>query len=371
MMTKQTGSQQLSAADGVSPGLRAWGTRSWLYMGIALWALAIITFLGAISGLIVPLVIAVILAMLFYPLVDVLETRRINRTIGSLVALLLIVAIFLGTAWITWAGIFSQSDEMLTQIEAGLVALAGWATLHLPVDLAEQIQAKALEALPPLVSGITGFVFSGFSSIAAFLFGGFTALFLLFYLLSDWRGVSGWVGRHLGVPDELGLILVNDATSAMRIYFYALTLANLPVAITVGIIMWLLGLPLVVPVTLVTLMSAYIPYLGAIISALFAALVALGAGGPTDAMIIIVAIIGLQNVIDPIITNHMASDKLDMHPIVTLISTLAGGILFGALGALLANPVTAILIDAQKQVRAYQAEPTADGTQDQQPAPDV
>ena len=255
---------------------------------------------------------------------------------------------------------------MLAQIEAGLVTLADWAALNLPISLTEQIQIKALEALPQLASGITGFIFSGFSGIAAFLFGGFTALFLLFYLLSDWRGVSGWVGRHLGVPDDLGTILVDDAASAMRIYFYALTLANLPVAVAVGIIMWLLGLPLVVPVALVTLITAYIPYLGAIISALFAALVALGAGGLTDAVIIIVAIIGLQNIIDPIITNYMASDKLDMHPIVTLISTLVGGILFGALGAFLANPVTAVLIDAQKRIQAYQSEQQPGDDQNQE-----
>lgn len=345
--------QNLAPADGVSPTLRQWGTRSWLYLGIALWALAIVTFLGAIAGLVAPLAVAVIMAMLFYPLVDMLETRRVNRSIGSVLVILLVIAIIAGTAWITWTGIFSQSGEMVRQIEAGLVALADWAALNLPASLAEQFQTHVLQALPRLASGIASFGLSSFSGIAAFLFGGFTALFLLFYLLADWHGVSGWVGRHLGLPSELGLALVDDAASIMRIYFYALTLANLPVAVAVGIIMWLLGLPLAVPVALVTLITSYIPYLGAIISAMFAALVALGAGGVTDALIIIGAIIGLQNIIDPIITNHIASDKLEMHPIVTLVTTLGGGILFGALGAMLANPITAVLLDAQKQIQAY------------------
>ena len=364
-MSNQPSIHKKTWTNGVSPGLLAWGSRSWLYLGIALWTLAIVSFLSILSGLAVPLAVAVIMAMLFYPPVDRLEAHRVNRIIGSLLVLFLVVAVIIGMTWVTWVGIFSQSDKMFSHMDAGLVTLADWATVKFPVGLAEQIRVKALEALPPLVSGITGFIFSGISGITAYLIGGFTALFLLYYLLADWRVVSDWVGRHLGVPDELGRILVDEAVSTIRIYYYALTLANLPVALTVGIIMWLLGLPLIVPVVLVTLVSCYIPYLGAIISSIFAALVALGAGGPRDAIIIIVAIIGLQNIIDPIISTYMASDKLKLHPIVTLVTTLSGGILFGALGATLANPVAAILIDARKQVQTAQAEPMDDGTSDQ------
>jgi predicted PurR-regulated permease PerM len=167
----------------------------------------------------------------------------------------------------------------------------------------------------------------------------------------------------MGAPAELGVTLVTDATAAVRTYFYALTLANLPVAIAVGITMWLLGLPLAVPVALVTMITAYIPYLGAVISATFAVLIALGAGGVTDAVIILVVIFGLQNIVDPIITNYLASDKLEMHPIVTLVTTLGGGILFGAMGATLASPLAAVLIAARKKVQSYRADQQPDGDQ--------
>jgi predicted PurR-regulated permease PerM len=355
-MTNQTANQPITATDGVPPGLRRWGTRSWLYLGIALWALVIITFFTTISGLFVPLVVAVVIGMLCYPLVDKLAAHRVNRTIGSLLVIALVIAVLVGTLWVTWVGIFSQSDEMVTEVEAGLTSLANWSNLNVPTELIEQIRTKALAALPQLATGLTSFIFSGFSGVISFFMGGFTALFLLFYLLSDWDNISNWVGHHLGVPGKLGATLVADATSAMRIYFYALTLANLPVAIAVGVTMWLLGLPLAVPVALVTMVTSYIPYLGAIISGTFAALVALGAGGVVDAVIIIGVIVGLQNIMDPIITNSVTSDKLEMNPIVTLLTTLGGGILFGALGATLASPVTAVLIDAREQVQAYQAE---------------
>lgn len=361
-MTNQVSNQEKISTNGVSPGLRRWGMRSWLYLGITLWAFVIITFFTTISGVFVPLVIAVVTAMICYPLVDFLAAHRVNRTVGSLLVIVLVIAVLVGTLWITAAGIFGQSDEMLTEIEAGLTTLGNWMDLNVPSKLGEQIQTKALETLPQMASGITSFFFSGFSGAVSFFMGAFTAFFLLFYVLSDWHGVSGWVGRHLGVPEELGITVVADATSAIRIYFYALTLANLPVAIGVGVTMWLLGLPLAISVALVTMITSYIPYLGAIISGAFAALVALGAGGVLDAAIILGVILVMQNVMDPIITNYVTSDKLQLNPIVTLLTTMAGGILFGALGAILASPLTALLLDVQKQIDAYRAKHQAEGS---------
>lgn len=351
-MTSQVSSQNETAADGISPGLRRWGTRSWLYLGIILFVTAIVAFLSTIAGLFVPSVVAVVIGMLCFPLVDLMVARGVNRTIGSVLVILLVLAVCIGLAWLTVVGIVSQSEEMVTQLVAGLTYLATISNLDVS---SAQIQAEIMDALPKLAAGLSSILFSSISGIMGFFMGAFTAFFLLFYLLADWHGVTGWVGRHLGLPAELGASVVGKAISAMRIYFYALTVSNLPVAIAVGLTMWLLGLPLAFPVALITMATAYIPYLGAIISGAFAALVALGAGGVADAVIIIVVITVLQNVVGPIIAINVASNKFEMNPIITLLTTLGGGILFGALGATLSAPLTAVLIEAHKEVQAYDA----------------
>jgi predicted PurR-regulated permease PerM len=185
----------------------------------------------------------------------------------------------------------------------------------------------------------------------------YIAFFLLYYLLSDWHNLCTWVGGHLGVGEKTGVDMVNGATSAVRTYFYALTLANIPVALAVGLTMALLGLPLAIPVAIVTLITCYIPYLGAIVSATFAGLVALGAGGVWEAAIVIAVILVMQNFVDPIITNYKASDELEMNPIVTLLSTIGGGILFGALGATLASPIAAVMINMHAKLKGYDENP--------------
>ena len=97
--------------------------RSWLFIGIALAALTFVVFFTAIASVSVPFVIAVVMAMIFYPLVDMLENRGVNRSIGSILVLLLVTVVIVFTAWLVWAGVYSNSEMIVAQIEAGLVAL--------------------------------------------------------------------------------------------------------------------------------------------------------------------------------------------------------------------------------------------------------
>jgi predicted PurR-regulated permease PerM len=342
--------------DGISPILRSWGLRSWFFVGIVLAILAFVVFFTLLAGLTIPLVVAVVMAMIFHPLVDILERYRVNRTIGSLLVMLLVTLVIVFTVWLMWWGVYSNSSTIVSQIEAGLAALINLIVWVLPDETAQVLVQKALAWAPQALTGITSFVFEGFSSIFAFLMGVYIAFFLLYYLLSDWHDLCIWVGRHIGVPEKLGVDIVVDATSAVRTYFYALTLANIPVAVVVGLTMALLGLPLAIPVAIVTLITCYIPYLGAIVSATFAGLVALGAGGVWEAVVVVAVIIVMQNIVDPIITNYKASDELEMNPIVTLLSTIGGGILFGALGATLASPIAAVMINVHGKISGYDAD---------------
>ncbi len=337
--------------DGISPTLQAWGLRGWYFVGIALAAVAVVVFFGAIASIFIPFVIAVVMAMIFHPLVDFLQKHKVNRTIGSLLVMLLIVTVIVFTGWLMWAGLYNNSGMIAEQVEAGLYAIMELIVRVVPGGATEQVIQKALAAIPHMLTGVSSFLFSGFSSLFALFMGIYFSFFLLYYLLADWHNLLDWTGRHLGVDEELGIAIANDSTSAVRTYFYALTLANVPVAVTVGLVMWLMGLPLALPVAIVTLITCYIPYLGAIISATFAGLVALGSGGVWEAAVLVGVIIAMQNIVDPIITNYKASDELQMNPIVTLVSTLVGGILFGALGATLGSPIAAVLIGVDARIK--------------------
>ena len=116
----------------------------------------------------------------------------------------------------------------------------------------------------------------------------------------------------------------------------------------------MMGIPLVFTVALITFVTSYIPYLGAIISGAFACLITLGAAGPTEAFIMLIVILVVQNVVQTIVQTKLTSDKLSLHPMASLLSTIVGASLAGLLGATLSAPILAMTIRIGRRVRGYQ-----------------
>ncbi len=73
--------------------------------------------------------------------------------------------------------------------------------------------------------------------------------------------------------------MVQDATWSIRRYFSALTVTSLFSAVAIGVTAAVMGLPLAFTIGLVTFVTSYVPYIGALVSGAFAVLIALGSGG--------------------------------------------------------------------------------------------
>ena len=147
--------------------------------------------------------------------------------------------------------------------------------------------------------------------------------------------------------------VVNNAISVIREGFAALTLSSLATADIIGVTMTILDVPLAFTVALVTFATSYIPYLGAIFSGIFAFLVALGAAGLTEALILLAVILVVQNVVQTVMTTKLTSDRLAIHPIANIGSTIIGASLAGLLGATLSAPVLAMVIRISRRIRDY------------------
>jgi predicted PurR-regulated permease PerM len=338
--------------DKISPNLLVFGLRSWLYLGILACALAGLLMISTLSSLIVPLIVAVVIAMLFYPVVDWMAARSIPRTIGTLVVMIGLLTVVAGSLWLAAYGVISQTDQIAKLVDSGMKAADTWAgQLSLPVGFFDWAVTNALNAVPQVLAGVGSFFSSSFSGAIALFVGLFLGAFLLFYLLSDWHGVVNWLAGNIGLEPHLGETVIDNTTQSVRRYFYALTLSSVVVSITIGGTMALLGLPLAFTIGLVTMVTSYVPYLGAIVSGVFACLVALGSGGVGTAVFVLIIVLLMQNIIQTIIQNRLASSQLSLHPLVTFIVTIVGGTLGGVIGAMLATPATAAVIRALQNIR--------------------
>ena len=332
------------------------GTRAWAVVGIAAASVIVYLTLAGLSGLVIPLVVAVVVGTLFVPLVDKLSVHM-PRNLAAGIVLIGLVAIGVGSIWVAVAGIVDQGSEIQDQLASGVATARDWlVSIGFDPASAQDISDGVGDITQASVGGLTTYVSTVFSSVSAFIVGTFVGLFLLFYILSDWKEFSTWVGSHLGVPNDLGTGIVDDATWSIRRYFYALTITSLVTALLVGGTAAVIGVPLAITIGLVTFITSYVPYVGAFVSGAFAVLIALGSGGVSDAAIILVVILVVQMVIQPLLQNRLTASELDLNPVVSFGSTIIGGVLAGVLGATLSAPVVAMIIKIVGRVRDYNAD---------------
>ncbi len=329
------------------------GRRAWGFIGIALVTIGSYAALAALSGLVVPLIIAVVLGVLFVPLVDKLR-KWVPRPIAVLIVMLGLLILALGSAAIAISGIVDQGPQISKAITAGAKSVTDWISGQgIDVSSTGNLATGIDKFFSSLSSGASGYFASVFSGAAAFLAGAFVAVFILYYVLANWGTYARWLGSHLGVPADLGREMLHDATWSIRRYFSALTVTSLFSAVVIGLAVAVMGLPLAFTIALVTFVTSYIPYLGAFISGTFAVLIALGSGGVVEAVVILAVILVVQSVLQPLLQNVMTAQELNLDPLVSFGSTIVGSAVAGVLGATLSAPVLSMIVQIRQSVNDY------------------
>lgn len=349
------------------------GIASWSVIGAVGVLLIAGAFLAASSSISIPLILAIVIGMIAYPLVEKMTKRGIPVAGAATIVLVLLVAVVAIATWVTVAGVISQWPSIQTQVQKGL----NEATTHLQavgIDaVAVQAALKSLQdtagaATGGIASKLGSVLASGLSGVFGLFFGLFIGAVLLFYVLTDFPNIARWIGGHMGgLPVSVGTGIVDDAVAAMRGYFRATTITGLVVSLVIGAAMMIMGIPLAGAVAIVTFLTCYIPFFGAIISGAFAFMVALGTGGIAQAITILIVVLLAQNLLQTIINARVMGDSLNLSPLVVLVVTMLGGTFGGLLGAALAAPIAALLISAGKRLStvSFDEEPAEAATQPQ------
>ena len=134
-----------------------------------------------------------------------------------------------------------------------------------------------------------------------------------------------------------------------------IALVGLVDAILIGIALVIIGVPLVVPLMVLTFFAAFVPLIGAFVAGLVAVLIALVSGGLVDAALVLGAIVLVQQVEGHLLYPLLMARTVNLHPAVIVVALAAGGILGGIVGVFLAVPVAGIV----SVVLEYVARPPA------------
>jgi predicted PurR-regulated permease PerM len=326
-----------------APGwLRDLGGSAWLLVGVALFVVGAVALLALTHTIVMPVIAAAVIAAVLSPVLRRLTRGRLPRGAGAALLLVAMVVLAAAVVYMVVYGISSQLDALGTDLSAARDTLASWLR-DLGVDPATADEAKQhassmlSAAVPALLDGIGGGL-KGLSSLAVFLA---LTLLSLFFLLKDGPLIRRWAEARTRVPPDVAHRMVDRVLGSLRGYFFGVTLVAVFNAVIVLLGALLLGVPLAGSIAVVTFLGAYVPYLGAWAAGTFAVLVALGGAGTDAALGMIVVQLLANGILQQLIQPIAYGAALGIHPLAVLVVTIAGGSVFGAVGLILAAPLTA------------------------------
>jgi predicted PurR-regulated permease PerM len=308
-----------------------------------------------------PVLTAAIMAAVLSPVVGALQRRRVPRGAAAALLMLLVVVAVVALMILIFVGIGSETGALTDDLRKAADKLRGWLQdAGVSSQTADDAKTGGSDTISDafhfLLAGVANSL-SALASLAVFL--SFTAL-SLFFMLKDGPVIRSWAERHSGVPRSVAHVIAGRTLQSLRGYFAGVTAVAAFNAIVVGLGALVLGVPHVGSIALVNFVTAYIPYLGAWSAGAFTVLIALGSEG-TDAalamgVILLLANGALQQMIQPIAYGA----TLDVHPLGILIVTIAGGALFGAIGLILAAPLTSAALRVAADLAKARARATED-----------
>jgi predicted PurR-regulated permease PerM len=349
--------------------LRDIGLTSWFAVGFALLLFALIGLLAVTATIVIPLILAGVVAAVASPVVAWQQKHGIPRGVGTILFVLLVVVISGLFAYAVFSGIVSQKQESTRNMQHASDNITNWLSDHgIDPKSAQSAQASVekstTRSASTLVDGL-GDIINSLTGIAFFLAMTFISLI---FLLKDGPTIRGWTERHMGVPPPVARIVTGRVIGSLRGYFFGVTIIAIFNALVVGLGAFVLNVPLIATIMLVTFIGAYIPFLGAWVAGAFSVLIAFGAG-TNEAVIgmIIIQLLAngiLQQMVQPIAYGA----ALGIHPLAALVATIGGGCLFGAIGLILGAPLVSAFVRISSDLANARAEEAAEAPD---PPPDI
>jgi predicted PurR-regulated permease PerM len=309
---------------------------------------------AATKVLLLAALFAVLFGGTFLPVVDWLQKHRIKRGLGAVIvcALLILLAIAIG-ALIVYS-IFKQIPTIEARLDDAWAELQkALKSTSVSQDQIDSIKTSVQNLAKDAAGGLAGTAIDLIGGISSLIFGAFISLNILVWCLIQGRKLARWASKRMGpVPAPVAYDIFASSARFFRGYLFGSTLVGLFNGAVMGVGALIIGVPLAGTIFVVGWFTNYIPFFGAIVSGAFAVLIALGSGGPSKAIPMLIIVIISNGYLQTIVSQFALGSALKLHPLSVLFATTAGSMLFGAVGGIFAAPFLKIAVDARLKLKA-------------------
>jgi predicted PurR-regulated permease PerM len=223
---------------------------------------------------------------------------------------------------------------------------------HLNSARIEDYSNQIVHFLNQHQSLVAGTVVTGGRIVLEVLTGLILTIFITFFLLKDGDRIWSWLisGLRPGARRRAGNAGA-AAWSALVNYVRGTTVVASIHALVIGLALWLLGVPLLVPLVILVFLAAFVPLIGILVAGALAILVTLGTKGLLAALILL-AVFVLENQVESHLLQPLVVGRIvRLHPLAIILVLAVGGIIAGIAGAIVAVPTAAALAHAWPHLR--------------------
>src|SRR5665213_326177 len=360
--------EEIGAATPSPPPPRAIAWRHYLWIaGAALVVLLALRWLGPV---LTPFLVGAVFAYLGRPLVDRLQRRRVPRSLGALLVILIFViavtALFLVLIPLVQAEVSTASRKLPDLFAAAMAQVTPWVEQHLGITLAFDAQSLRdyISNNTDDVRAVTLRVLSGVKTggliVVTLLINAALIPVVMFYLLRDWNLIFD---RLLDlVPrrwDERTATIVRAIDNVLAEFLHGQLSVMIVLALYYSIALSIARLDHALPIGILTGLLVFIPYVGFGLGLTLGMIAAILQWSGWPGFLAVAAVYGVGQLLENyVLVPYLVGDRIGLHPLAVIFALLAFGQLFGFAGVLLALPVSAALLVGLRELRgAYVTSP--------------
>jgi len=360
--------EEIGAATPSPPPPRAIAWRHYLWIaGAALVVLLALRWLGPV---LTPFLVGAVFAYLGRPLVDRLQRRRVPRSLGALLVILIfavaVTALFLVLIPLVQAEVSTASRKLPDLFAAAMAQVTPWVEQHLGITLAFDAQSLRdyISNNTDDVRAVTLRVLSGVKTggliVVTLLINAALIPVVMFYLLRDWNLIFD---RLLDlVPrrwDERTAAIVHAIDNVLAEFLHGQLSVMIVLALYYSIALSIARLDHALPIGILTGLLVFIPYVGFGLGLTLGMIAAILQWSGWPGFLAVAAVYGVGQLLENyVLVPYLVGDRIGLHPLAVIFALLAFGQLFGFAGVLLALPVSAALLVGLRELRgAYVTSP--------------
>jgi predicted PurR-regulated permease PerM len=259
--------------------------------------------------------------------------------------MVLLTALFvLGLIGLIIPAVVSQLADLGSDLRDGAEKASGLLA-PLGIDKADVQGAldRGIESVKGNGARIAGGVMTGAMIAAEAAGAAILSLVLTFFFVKDGAQIWSWCTCLVAEERRVHLEAMGErAWTVLSAYVRGVVAVATMDAVLIGLALIIVGVPLAVPLIVLTFLAAFFPIVGAVTAGVVAVLVTLVSKGLVAAAVIAATIIAVQQIEGHVFYPVIVGRRLALHPVAILLALTAGGTVAGIPGAFLSVPLAAV-----------------------------